>query len=148
MVKIDSVLVSSSDAVTLMKELSDELYAITGSSGQSSFQPASLNSDRSVFLVCYRNNIPVGCGVLQTYSDKIAEIKRVYSKEKHRGIGKSIIKELEIKAQEFNYEKIYLETRKINKNAVDFYLSQNYLICENYGKYQGSTEAICFMKNL
>lgn len=45
-------------------------------------------------------------------------------------------------------KKIILETRIINKNAVDFYKRNNYIKICNYGKYAGRKEAICFEKEL
>jgi ribosomal protein S18 acetylase RimI-like enzyme len=41
-----------------------------------------------------------------------------------------------------------LETRKVNKKAVAFYLAKGYKVIENFGKYRGREEAVCFEKRI
>ncbi|MDN5397021.1 MAG: GNAT family N-acetyltransferase, partial [Chryseobacterium sp.] len=62
--------------------------------------------------------------------------------------GLKILSALEITAKQLDYQYIYLETRKNNKNAVSFYLKNGYKIIENYGIYVGREEAVCFGKEL
>ena len=64
------------------------------------------------------------------------------------GIGIKILIFLENKAKELEYKEIWLETRKRNTEACNFYLKNGYKQIENYGKYVNNNEAICFGKNI
>lgn len=148
MVDVRKVSIISSDAAQLIQELSEELKRITGSSGRSSFQFNAIKNQRAAFFISYLNGEAVGCGAIQEYTSNIAEIKRMYSRKIGVGIGRAIIVTLENEARRLGYYSIILETRKVNRRAVSFYLNNGYQICDNYGKYIGRDEAICFIKNI
>lgn len=148
MVDVQKVSIMSSEAAQLIQELSEELKKITGSSGSDSFQFNAMENQRAVFFIAYLNGEAVGCGAIQEFTCNIAEIKRVFSKKNGIGIGRAIIVALENEAQRLGYRSIILETRKVNNIAVSFYLNNMYQICDNYGKYIGRDEAICFIKNI
>ena len=130
----------------LLAALSNELFQITGNDGKASFSSDEMQDTRSVFLVAALNGESVGCGGLRLLTNEICEVKRMYAKHRGLGIGKAILHELECYAKEFGYKEIWLETRKVNEQAVRFYLNQGYQVRNNYGKYIGRPEAICFEK--
>lgn len=137
----------SKDSQMLLEELSIKLSDITGNSGKTSFDINDVKVPRSLFVVARnKNNVAVGCGAIRLISNEIAEIKRMYSKEK--GCGSAILEYLELKAKELNYKELWLETRRINEYAVNFYLKRGYSEIPNYGKYKNRPEAICFAKIL
>lgn len=103
---------------------------------------------RSAFLIAYLDDVPMGCGALRTYSDDIAEIKRVYAKTNKVGVAHHIIAALEKKAVVNGFHIVQLETRKVNTHAIQFYLNCGYSVIPNYGKYVERDEAICFSKRL
>jgi ribosomal protein S18 acetylase RimI-like enzyme len=105
-----------------------------------------MQMERSVFLVAQAGGEAVGCGGLRPVIDEVCEIKRMYAKYRGQGIGGEILHKLESYAQKYGYKTIWLETRKVNENAVRFYLQQGYRVRSNYGKYIGRNEAICFEK--
>ena len=137
----------SGDAIGLLNELSESLTSITGNSGSASFDATDVSVPRSLFVVA-RNmeQKAVGCGALRPISNDVAEIKRMYSNE--RGAGSAILKYLETKAFEMNYREVWLETRRVNEYAVNFYLRHGFQPIPNYGKYLGNPDAICFAKTL
>ena len=138
---------ASAEAARLLNELSVRLAEITGASGEASFDVSDVTQPRSVFVVA-RNDAgeAVGCGALRPVSDEIAEIKRMFSKQS--GAGKAILEYLETKAFELNYKELWLETRRANRYAVNFYLRNGFTTIPNYGKYIGNPGAICFAKIL
>ncbi len=138
--------INSSDAITLMYELSAELEHITGNSGRSSFDNSDINNSRSIFVIARESDIAVGCGALRELSDDTAEIKRMYARKKSSGVGGKILSYLEEQAKEFGYRRIFLETRKCNERAVYFYQRHGYKVMKNYGKYVEMPEAVCFDK--
>ena len=148
MLDIRKVSIMSSEATPLIQELSEELEKITGSSGRSSFQLNAMEKKRAGFFIAYLDGEAIGCGAIQEYTSKIAEIKRMYSRKRGSGVGRAIIVALENEAQKLKYHFIILETRKVNSTAVSFYLNNGYQVCNNYGKYIGRNEAICFIKKI
>jgi GNAT superfamily N-acetyltransferase len=137
----------SDEATSLLTELSQKLAEITGNDGKSSFDISDMFAPRSLFVVAKnKNEKAVGCGAIRPISDEIAEIKRMYSKEK--GVGTAVLKYLETKAFEFGYKELRLETRRVNEYAVNFYLKNGFREIPNYGKYAGRPEAVCFSKIL
>jgi Acetyltransferase (GNAT) family. len=119
----------SADAAALIDELSDSLQAITGSSGRSSFDPNDVCVPRSAFVIIRRaEGMAEGCGALRPIDENTAEIKRMYCRTKGAGLGSRILAYLEAYAANAGYTLLRLETRRINKNAVAFYLRRGYYI--------------------
>lgn len=137
------------DAALLLGELSASLAAITGCGGEASFDSSDMGDPRAVFAVARTaDGEAVGCGAFRPTDEKTAEIKRVFAREKGAGTGSAVLAFLEKRARELGYTRLVLETRKVNKRAVAFYLAKGYKVIENYGKYKGRDEAICFEKNI
>lgn len=137
----------SGDATSLLTELSQKLAEITGNDGKASFDISEMLAPRSLFVVAKnKNEKAVGCGAIRPVSVKVAEIKRMYSKEK--GAGAAILNYLETKAFEFGYKEVRLETRRVNEYAVNFYLRNGFRQIPNYGKYADRPDAVCFSKIL
>ncbi|WP_400247422.1 GNAT family N-acetyltransferase [Niallia sp. JL1B1071] len=146
--KIIEVSPFSKDAKMLMEELSQSLVSITGSSGQSSIQLENLTKPNAKFVIAYKKGMPVGCGAFRPLTPQIAEMKRMYAKYPGQQIGKTLLQHLEVSAKNAGYQKIWLETRLKNRNAVAFYQKNGYSKIANYGKYEHMPEAICFEKAL
>ena len=139
--------INSADAEKLIEELSIELKNITGRDGRNSFNNDDMLNDRAIFVVARDlNGNALGCGALRYFSDEEAEIKRVYAREKSKGIGSKIINFLETKARELGYKKIILETGIVNKKAVNFYKKHSYQVITSYGKYVNMPDSVCFAK--
>ncbi|MBN2879238.1 MAG: GNAT family N-acetyltransferase [Clostridia bacterium] len=145
---IKEATIDSVDAKEMMRMLSSSLKNITGNSGKNSFDPESFSEKGNVFLLAYHKDEAIGCGAIRRVDNKTAEMKRVYAKYKGCGIGKKLVTALECKAIDEGYEKLILETRKVNTDAVGFYIAMGYSTIENYGKYVGRQDAICFEKTL
>jgi GNAT superfamily N-acetyltransferase len=136
------------EAVPLIEELSAALAEITGSSGKNSFSNADMDDAKSVFLLATDEGQAVACGALRRIDDSTAELKRMYSKKRRSGIGALLLAKLELEARLLGYERIQLETRKVNEVAVKFYLKHGYSVIPNFGKYVGNAAAVCFEKSI
>ncbi|CAI0790455.1 GNAT family N-acetyltransferase [Serratia entomophila] len=149
MLIIESVEAVSPQAQALMAELSARLAEITGDSGAASFDAASIDADGGCFLLV-RNAAgeAIACGALRRLTVGVAELKRMYVCEAGNGIGGHLLRALEQRARLLGYRQLWLETRRVNRRAVGFYLAQGYRVRENYGRYQGNAQAICFEKTL
>lgn len=101
-------------------------------------------------LVAYKNNVAIGCGAIKQYSEKVAEIKRMFVVPEHRGSGIAgkILAELERWAGELAFEECILETGKKQVEAVRLYRKCNYTLIPNYGQYQGVESSVCMSKKI
>ncbi|UXY13185.1 GNAT family N-acetyltransferase [Kosakonia sp. ML.JS2a] len=132
----------------LQDALSDHLQALTGSSGRASFDPQAWGKNDFFLLAQDENQHAVGCVAVRSVSDTVGEIKRMYARPGTRGVGAQLLHALEAKALAQGYCSLWLETRRINQRALDFYLRNGYCIRENYGRYVGNPQAVCFEKTL
>lgn len=132
----------------LLEALSETLASITGRDGKNSFAYGDVNHPGSVFLIAYQGVKPVGCGAIRPINEQVCELKRMYAHESGRGIGSRILEELERHAKSLGYLCIWLETGIQNERAQTFYLNRGYRTRENYGKYIGRRECVCFEKQI
>jgi GNAT superfamily N-acetyltransferase len=146
MVTVQKAPADSPEAIELMRELSDFLLKLTGRSGEASFRAEDMDHPRAVFAIAYADGEPLGCGAIREFEGDTAELKRMYAREKSRGVGGHLISFLEAEAARLGYKRIVLETGTVNEKAVRFYLSNGYSVCENFGKYVGRDDSVCLDK--
>lgn len=139
----------TADALALMDELSDKLQCVTGRSGRASFNPSDVRAPRSLFVVARdKSGAALGCGAFRPMNERVAEVKRMYSRRSGKGIGTAILLYIENKARECGYSALWLETGVENEQAVKFYERMGYTVIPNFGKYAGNNASVCFEKRL
>lgn len=137
------------DCLALMAELSTVLEEITGGSGKASFDADDVRGPMGCFVVARdAAGVAQGCGAFRPLEPGVAEIKRMYARRHSSGIGSAVLAYLEGQARALGYQAIWLETRLVNRRAVDFYTVRGYVRMPNYGKYIGNPLAVCFEKQL
>lgn len=101
-------------------------------------------------IVAYDGDVAVACGAIKEHGTGEIEVKRMFTKDSHRGkgIASQVLNELELWAKDLNYKKCVLETGKRQLEAVQLYLKNNYRIIPNYGQYIGVKDSVCFEKDL
>jgi GNAT superfamily N-acetyltransferase len=135
------------DAVALLAELSAALAALTGDSGNASFDAADVRGPGACFVLAYVDGAAVGCGALRPLSPYVAELKRMYARPGSHA-GSALLAHLEARASRLGYREIWLETRKVNTRAVRFYQRHGYRCIDNYGRCAGVDTAICLGRTL
>ena len=139
----------AADAVALMAELSTALAATTGDSGNASFDADDVRGPTACFAVARdAAGVALGCGAFRPLQAGVAEIKRMYARHGTSGVGSAMLGFLEDQAVALGYQALWLETRLVNRRAVDFYEKHGYRRIANYGKYIGNPLAVCFEKHL
>ncbi|MCW8965158.1 MAG: GNAT family N-acetyltransferase [Candidatus Pacearchaeota archaeon] len=81
------------------------------------------DSEKRIFYTIFDKDKIVGSGGIIQENPKIAELSRIYLLQEYRGkgLGKALVKDLIVKAQKLDYEKIYLTTRREFENAIKLY---------------------------
>jgi putative acetyltransferase len=101
-------------------------------------------------VICYINELPVGCGAYKIINENTVEIKRMYVQPQYRGkgIAQAILAALENWAKELNYTCCKLETGKRMQDAIALYKKAGYAIIPNYGQYENVENSVCMSKIL
>ncbi len=101
-------------------------------------------------IICYDNNIAIGCGAFKKHENNTVEIKRMFVNQINRGqgISKLILNELESWSIELGNTTAILETSIKLKTAIALYIKAGYSQIENYDQYIGVESSYCMMKNL
>jgi len=143
---------AGADAQALIAELSLTLTAITGASGQASFDVADVLGPRAGLAIARdAQGGALGCGALRPLEeggDDAAEIKRMFARPGTRGVGAALLRFLELQAAQWGYAVLRLSTRRVNARAVAFYERHGYRPVAGYGRYAGSEVSVCFEKRI
>jgi GNAT superfamily N-acetyltransferase len=150
---LEAVSVTHPDAMLLMHQLNQRLASISGDSGASGFNAASMPAGRSVFLVARgADGALLGCGAVRPLAQAggapVAELKRMFARDGTRGVGAALLAALEREAFTMGYRALWLETRRINERALRFYRRHGYSEIPNYGSYVDREDAVCLGKPL
>ena len=101
-------------------------------------------------IICYENEIAVGCGAFKEYEPTVAEIKRMFvlPGKRGKGIASTVLNALEIWAKENGFQHSILETSNQLTNAISLYQKSGYEIIPNYGQYIDVESSVCMKKIL
>ena len=101
-------------------------------------------------IVCYEDEIAVGCGAFKEYEPTVAEIKRMFvlPEKRGKGIASTVLNALEIWAKENGFQHAILETSNQLTNAISLYQKSGYEVIPNYGQYIDVESSVCMKKIL
>ena len=104
----------------------------------------------SEVVVAYSDNAVIGCGAIKAYSERTAEVKRMFVKPENRGKGVAgkILCELEAWAKELDVDECILETGLKQPEAIALYKRCGYEVIPNYGQYIGVENSVCMRKEI
>ncbi len=139
----------SSDFRSLVVSLDADLQARYGEQ-QSFFSQFNKLDHIHHVIVAYENNQPVGCGAFKEYELGVAEIKRMFVLQQHRGkgIAGQILAALEQWAKEEGFKACILETAIKQPEAIRVYEREGYKRIPNYGQYIGVEISLCMQKDI
>ncbi|WP_250255714.1 GNAT family N-acetyltransferase [Chryseobacterium sp. Marseille-Q3244] len=140
---------SSSDFQTLVKYLDSTLAEHNGAD-DAFFAQFNTTDKIKNCIVVYIDEVPAACGAFKELSEDTVEIKRMFTNPafRKRGLGSSIVKELENWAKDLGYKKAVLETSRELTNAISVYEKSGFLRIPNYGQYIGVESSVCYEKQL
>ena len=140
---------SSPDFKQLVKLLDLDLNQRYGSV-QSQYDKFNIIESLDTVVIAKVDSEAVGCGCFKQYDKETIEIKRMFVKSEHRGLGiaKQLLIELESWAIERGFSRAVLETGEKNPEAIRLYKQHGYRQIEKYGQYVDFELSICFAKTL
>ena len=134
----------------LEAELQQEYVNRYGDLDQTPIDDGQFDPPEGLFLVGFIGSEPVASGGFRRHEDGVAEIKRMYVVEDHRGIGlaRRMLAELESRAADAGYVRTVLVTGLAQPEAISLYRSSGYIAIEPFGVYKDSDLVRCFGKDL
>jgi GNAT superfamily N-acetyltransferase len=134
----------------LEAELQQEYVKRYGDQDQTPIDDGQFDPPEGLFLVGFVGSEPVASGGFRRHEDGVAEIKRMYVVEDHRGIGlaRRMLVELESRAAQAGYRSAVLVTGLAQPEAIALYQSSGYTPIEPFGTYKNSDLVRCFSKVL
>jgi GNAT superfamily N-acetyltransferase len=140
------------DAVVraLEAELQQEYVERYGGHDESPVDPAEFAPPGGLFVVGFLDGEPVASGGFRRHAGDVAEIKRMYVVEDHRGVGyaRRLLADLESRAAAVGYRRIVLETGLRQPEAVALYESSGYQPVSDFGFYAKYPLTRSFAKDL
>ena len=139
---------NNSDFQKLTRLFDDYLVEIDGDEKDFFAQYNQIYIDN--VIVCYEDEIAVGCGAFKEYEPTVAEIKRMFvlPEKRGKGIASTVLNALEIWAKENGFQDAILETSNQLTNAISLYQKSGYEIIPNYGQYIDVESSVCMKKIL
>ena len=139
----------SPDFIQLTRKLDAALKMIYGST-QEEFDQYNIIQNLDTVVIAYLDEIPAGCGCFKRFDENAAELKRMFVGDEFRGrgIGATILLELETWAGELGYASLILETGTVQTEAVSLYRKFGYSVIPNFDPYIGNDLSVCMQKTI
>lgn len=124
----------------LVAELQQEYRVIYGGPDETPVEADQFAPPGGAFLLLSLGGVPVGCGGLRRHDATTAEMKRVFVRAGHRGLGlgRVLLAAIEDRARELGYRRVVLETGDQQPVALRLYRSAGYTPVEPFGIYARS----------
>lgn len=145
------------DSVKLIELVQQEYVARYGDPDVTPVDPVEFSPPRGLFLVGYRDDVPVACGGWRAHDGPApdfqagdAELKRMFVTEEERGNGfaRTMLAELERTAAAAGRRRAVLETGTRQPEAIALYRSSGYAGIPKFGVYKHDPKSVCLAKDL
>ncbi len=133
----------------LVRKLDNDLWNRYGNM-QLEYQQYNIIENLHTVVLVYENEKPVGCGCFKKFEADCVELKRLYVDAacRGKGIGYSIINELEKWAKEMGNTAMVLETASGQPEAIHLYRKYGFTDIQRYGQYADKERSICMRKEI
>ena len=123
---------------------------VGGPANREAFVPYNSSVNITGVLIAYDGSVAVGCAGLKRYSANNAEVKRVWVEPEYRKhhIALEMMRLLEKRAKENQFNRLILQTRESMTGAVLLYEKLGYCRIQNYPPYGSMDDAVCFAKDI
>jgi putative acetyltransferase len=138
------------DVRGLVAELNDHLLALSPPEFCYHLTVEQMAAPDVTVWVARDGGSAIGCGALKRHSTRIAEVKRMFTRESHRGqgIGRRLLGEIVNAAQSEGIEELVLETGDRHHAAWAIYEKAGFMRCGPVLDYPDSEYSVFYHKQL
>jgi putative acetyltransferase len=138
------------DVRLLVAELNDYLLRLTPPEFSYHLTVEQMAEPDVTVWVARDHGTAIGCGALKRHTSRIAEVKRMFTRESHRGqgIGRRVLGEILNAALDEGIEELVLETGDRHKAAWAIYEKAGFMRCGPVLDYPDSEYSIFYHKQL
>jgi len=106
--------------------------------------------DRGVYLLAYLEGKPVACGALRPIDEATVEVRRMFvtAHARRKGLARAMLAELEIRAADFGYSSMRLETGNRQLSAMALYEALGFRRIAAFGDYVNDPLSVCFEQTI
>jgi GNAT superfamily N-acetyltransferase len=140
----------SAAAMELIAELDAHLSQFYPVESRHGFSVEKLLRDGVIFFVIRHDSVPAGCGGLLFVGNDYAELKRMYVRPAHRGLGlgRRMLEHLENHAREHRFACLRLETGIHQREAISLYERSGFVQVAPFGPYRVDPVSRCYEKQI
>jgi putative acetyltransferase len=134
----------------LVAELNDHLLSLTPAEFCFHLTAEQMAEPDVTVWVARDGGAAIGCGALKRHSARIAEVKRMFTRESHRGqgVGRRLLGEIVNAAQTEGIEELVLETGDRHHAAWAIYEKAGFMRCGPVLDYPDSEYSVFYHKQL
>ena len=138
------------EAMALIGELDAYLDLLYPSESQHGFSVDQLLAEDVAFFILRYNDALVGCGGVKLFEDDYAEIKRMYVRPQHRGMGfaKVMLEHLSDYARRQGISRLRLETGIYQTEAIGLYERLGFQPIGPFGAYSADPLSLFYEKRI
>jgi putative acetyltransferase len=139
-----------SEVRQLLAELDYYLESLYPPESRHGLNIEALQHQSVTLFIAKIDDLPVGCGGIQLQAPGYAEIKRMYVRPgmRGKGIGKQLVCQIEIFAQQSNVRTLRLETGVYQIEAIHLYQKLGYYPIPPFDDYKEDPLCLFFEKTL
>jgi ribosomal protein S18 acetylase RimI-like enzyme len=150
MAEIEQERPDTPDAVALVDELEAHLASLYPAASRHGYAVEKLLREGVAFFVARADGQAAGCGGVQLYASRYAELKRMYVRPafRGRGLGKAILTRLEEHAREQGVALLRLETGIHQKEAISLYEGAGFERIQPFEGYREDPLSVFYEKRI
>jgi len=113
-------------------------------------RPEHLEPGLGTFVIARADGVAVGCGAVRRLDETTCEVKRMYVEPelRGRGVGKTILENLDTAARALGAKRLVLETGIYQGKAIALYRAAGFSQIDCFGEYAHSATSVCFEKQI
>jgi len=138
------------DVCVLVAELNETLLALTPPEFCFHMTVEQMAEPTTTLFVARDDGAAVACGALKRHEDGVGEVKRMYTRPRHRGrrIGAVIVERIEALARQEGLRRLVLETGDRHPAAWAVYERAGFTRCGSVLDYPESAWSVFYEKDL
>jgi putative acetyltransferase len=140
----------SNSAQAMISALWKEIQGRYGLTGDCDINPSDFAEEKSLFLVAFVNDLPVGSIGLKPLSHEVVELNAFYvaPESRKQGVAQALLERFETHARRYRFCAVRLRAGSKQPEALRFYEKMGFTRISCFGDYASDAANLCFEKQL